>query len=80
MYELGDRVTRPIALDDGTWNRLGDRCLPGPLKHGIVTRRYLSLPLTSAYNPTGDRINRLIDVQWDDGSKGTYFHHGVNRE
>ena len=39
-WDAGDRVTRTVYSDDGTWNREGDACLPfSPRYHGVVIRR-----------------------------------------
>lgn len=67
-WMVGARVTRPIYLDDGTWTREGDACLPGPLKHGAVELR----------EKYGDDM--LFHVLWDDGSRGRYFWHGIDAE
>lgn len=63
----GERVTREIYMDDGTWRREGDKCLPGPLKHGTVI----------------DRVKNRSDavlVRWDDGKEGIFLDHGINPE
>ena len=71
-FEIGDRVTRPSALDDGTWARLGDTCLPdGPLLHGVVvakTRRSL--------------FEFEYDVQWDGAPNVIcgFLSHGLDPE
>lgn len=67
-WRVGDRVTRPICLDDGTWTREGDVCLPGSLRHGTVELR----------EKYGDEM--LFHVLWDDGTRGRYFWHGIDAE
>ena len=66
----GERVTRELYIDDGTWMRLGDKCLPrSPLRHGMVTRR--------------DKTRRDgVWVIWDDGDKieRLYLDHGLDAE
>lgn len=58
----GDRVTREVYMDDGTWARLGDKCLPqSPLRHGTVS----------------GRAGKWVKVKWDDGTKGVYLPHGL---
>lgn len=72
--KVGDRVTRPLFMDDGTWNREGDDCLDrSPLRHGVVVSVYLK---KSCYGG----IDELIDVKWDSGETRTYFHSGVDFE
>lgn len=64
----GERVTREIYMDDGTWQRLGDKCLKNsPLRHGTVVKRSKRRP---------DEIL----VRWDDGEEKAYLDHGVNAE
>lgn len=68
-WRAGERVTRELYMDDGTWARLGDKCLPhSPLMHGVVIER--------------DR--RRADgvwVRWDfDGSMSMYLDHGLDAE
>ena len=68
-WQAGDRVTRELYLDDGTWEKLGDKCLPqSPLRHGLVTRR-------DAMWSDG------IWVLWDDATnERMYLDHGVDEE
>lgn len=47
---LGATVTRPVYLDDGTWQQRGDECLPGPQRLGTVIKDE----------------GRTIVVRWDD--------------
>jgi len=77
MKKVGDRVTRKLFMDDGTWWRNDDRCLKhSPLRHGIVIKVY-----TKDSNIDGLKwTNDVIDVQWDDGETRTYLHHGVSYE
>ena len=67
---LGACVTRPVYLDDGTWQQRGDECLPGPLRRGTVIE---------------DSGGRTVVVRWDDewvawGMKPvqTLLRHGVD--
>lgn len=40
QWQVGDRVVRLVYLDDGTWAREGDSCLPhSPKYHGVVVKR-----------------------------------------
>ena len=65
-YKLGDIVTREKYMDDGTWGRLGDSCLPGPLKIGKVIK-------------ISTRENEIIyTVRWDDRTEGRYFPWGIS--
>lgn len=67
-WKLGDRVTRELFLDDGTWYRKGDTCLKdSPLKHGSVIAIGIS------------REDEII-VRWDNGTAQILLEHGVNRE
>jgi hypothetical protein len=69
-WKIGDRVTRLQFMDDGTWDRLGDKCLPeSPLKHGTVVN-----------NVVRGASRNCIEVLFDDGTKGKYLEHGVERE
>ncbi len=39
-WQPGDRITRNVYMDDGTFSREGDKCLPfSPKYHGKVVRR-----------------------------------------
>lgn len=65
MRLLGARVTRPIFLDDGTWMREGDACLPrSPLRRGLVIKAH----------------REEITVRWDDGREQVLLSHGADRE
>jgi hypothetical protein len=55
-------------MDDGTWNREGDACLPGLLKEGSVIDSW-----REGEGPFDDHFR----VRWDDGTEGTYFQHGL---
>ena len=64
----GDRVTRVVFLDDGTWRREGDKCLSrSPLRHGTVVRRSTSR-------------NDEVFVLFDDGETLSYLDHGLDAE
>lgn len=67
---IGDRVTREIYMDDGTWAREGDACLPGPLKCGVITAK--------EWNHEMRRYE--FRVRWDDGSMSCVLAHGIDRE
>lgn len=68
-WQLGDRVTRQIYLDDGTWSRRGDVCLKdSPLRHGTVFERSL-------------RRNDEVIVIWDNSTERKYYlDHGLDAE
>lgn len=64
--DIGDRVSRELFMDDGTWIKRGDTCLKeSPLRFGNVLYR-------------SSRRNDEIFVQWDDGGDGYYLDHGVD--
>lgn len=64
----GERVTREIYMDDGTWMREGDKCLAlSPLRRGVVLRRDSERP-------------DAIWVRWDDGEEHRYLDHGVDAD
>jgi len=65
-WKFGDRVTRPVYLDDGTWRLAGDSCLKrSPLYRGTVV---------------GRRDDEVI-VVWDGADhKSYYLDHGVDKE
>lgn len=69
-WKIGDRVTREVFADDGTWAREGDECLKrSPLRHGTVVARHRS------------RRRWQFSVRWDDGSVGSgYLIHGIDAE
>lgn len=69
-HQEGDRVSREVYMDDGTWRREGDSCLPGPLKEGIVINTWRESPTSF---PFDDRFR----VRWDEGSEGVYLQHGL---
>ena len=67
-WEAGDRVTRRLYMDDGTWSRGGDKCLPSsPLRHGAVLRR-------------DTQRDDVVWVGWDDGTQRKYLDHGLEAE
>ena len=69
LWKIGDRVTRPVVLDNGEWYRKGDACLKdSPLRHGEVVKVYC------------EGSAECIDVLWDSGDKKTYLPHGIARE
>lgn len=71
-WQQGDRVTRPIFMDDGTWVREGDTCLQrSPRRHGTVVDHYLN-----------GHCEPVFMVEWDDarGITFDYFWHGLERE
>lgn len=40
QWKVGQRVSRLVYMDDGTWDKLGDRCLQNsPSKFGTVIER-----------------------------------------
>jgi len=64
----GDRVTRMAFMDDGTWRREGDKCLPrSPLRRGIVTHR------------STERTDEVW-VRFDDGEARRYLDHGLDAD
>lgn len=67
-WMIGNRVTRIVFLDDGTWRREGDKCLKhSPLRHGTVVRRSTSR-------------NDEAFVLFDDGETLSYLDHGLDAE
>ena len=36
LRKVGDKVSREVFMDDGTWTRQATVAAPGPLKHGVV--------------------------------------------
>lgn len=70
-YKVGDRYSRLVYLDDGTWQRFDDRVLPySPIKHGVVIKCYRvkSSPTLGGY------IDDVIDVKFEDGSVRQYLN------
>lgn len=64
-HKVGDRVSRMVFCDDGTWRKLGDKCLSSsPIRCGTVLSRSV-------------RRDDEILVQFDDGEENTYLDHGV---
>ena len=72
IFKVGDRVTRPVFMDDGTWAREGDKCLSrSPLLHGTVVEVFLE----PHYKP-----HVCVRVRWDETFEELiYFEHGVNK-
>lgn len=67
-WKQGDRVTRMTVMDDGTWDRLGDKCLAkSPLRHGTVVKRAIGR-------------NDEILVKFDDGKLQRFLDHGLQEE
>jgi len=67
-WNAGDRVTRQVYLDDGTWNREGDKCLSSsPRKHGVVAFRAV-------------HRDDEVFVRFDDGELRVYLDHGLDAE
>lgn len=75
-FRVGDRVTRELFMDDGTWSREGDACLDrSPLRHGEVVRSYGEPDTGYGANP------ELYEVRWDDGTtRQGYLPHGLEFE
>ncbi len=64
--KVGQKVYREVYLDDGTWNRKGDKCLVNsPLKYGTI----------KSY----DTNHKTYKVQWEDGKIGDYYEHGITK-
>ena len=64
--KIGNRVTRPVYMDNGVWQKRGDSCLPeSPLLHGTVIEiDYVNPP--------------EVKVRWDETYKSLwYFEHGL---
>lgn len=76
-FVVGDRVSRPLYLDDGTWARDGDQCLShSPLRKGFVAS---IRTVTSAVADGSIMTDEVIDVLWDNGQLCTYLPTGVDR-
>jgi len=78
QHKVGDRVSREVYMDDGTWAREGDQCLPrSPLRFGTI----ISVEVEGYWRYSDNRgwSNILMyRVAWDDGHRsGRYFEHGV---
>lgn len=72
-FKVGNRVTRPLFMEDGTWLERGDSCLPeSPLLHGTV----IELGLDTQW---GARERQpMVKVRWDETFKESwYFEHGL---
>jgi hypothetical protein len=80
-FTIGDRVTRPQYLDDGTWAQQGDACLAdSPRRHGTVTKVYAEPRHRCGALWLGP-YPELYQVLWDDGpEKGGYLPHGLDQK
>lgn len=76
--KIGDRVTRQKYLDDGTWDRKGDKCLAkSPLLHGTIVKLFTE-PRTR-FNRRARQLLPMCRVRWDETLKEKdYFLHGVD--
>ena len=64
-WKIGDRVTREVYMDNGVWERFGDKCLQhSPLKHGVIA----------------EVQGQEITVEWDMHGVSRYLEHGINHE
>lgn len=64
--KIRDKVYREVYMDDGTWNKEGDKCLPNsPLKYGRII----------GYEPS----LKLYEVIWENGKTGKYYLHGITK-
>ena len=74
LVGVGDRVSRATRLDDGTWARLGDKCLErSPRAHGEV--REIKLDPDSRYPDIlyGVKFDGTESLVW-------YFRAGIDLE
>lgn len=63
----GDRVTRKVYMDDGTWQREGDACLPYSPKYvGSVIRR------------SDDRDDEVVVVFDGTTAEKRFLDHGLS--
>jgi hypothetical protein len=63
-HKVGDRVSRMVFCDDGTWNKFGDKCLSSsPKRFGVVISRF-------------SRRDDEILVRFDDGEEKSYYSDG----
>ena len=68
-WQPGDRVTRTVYSDDGTWQREGDACLPySPLYRGVVVRR------------STDRDDEVVVVFDGTTTERCFLDHGLHVE
>lgn len=75
-WEIGDRVSRLLFMDDGTWWKHGDTCLKySPTRYGNIIKIYQKKSCIDGLKWT----NNMIDVQWDDGETKSYLDHGVTK-
>lgn len=79
--KVGDRVSREVFIDDGTWDREGDSCLPrSPLRYGRVVK----VAPEGWYRGIGGAPSfyshaLMYHVKWEDGGQPRrYFEHGVD--
>ena len=68
-WEAGDRVTRRVYSDDGTWNTEGDPCLRhSPKYHGTVVRR------------SEDRDDEVVVIFDGTRTEKRFLDHGLEGE
>lgn len=68
-WNAGDRVTRTVYSDDGTWQREGDACLPfSPRYHGVVIGR------------SGERDDEVLVVFDGTTHAKRFLDHGLDAE
>lgn len=65
-WKVGDRASRQVFLDDGTWARNGDKCLSySPRRFGTIVAV----------------LARSVRVQFDDSDHTDLFlPHGLDKE
>lgn len=73
-FEIDQRVTRPLYMDDGTWQREGDSCLDrSPLRRGSIVRRY------SRWGTRHGDYPEMYEVRWDSGEiQDGFLPHGLD--
>lgn len=70
-YNVGDKYSRLVFLDDGTWSRHDDRVLKySPVKHGVVIKCYK----VKGSKILGGYIDDVIDVRFEDGTIKQYLN------
>ncbi len=75
VWEIGDRVTRKLFMDDGTWDQQGDGCLfRSPLRHGEITAIEADDHGVTVYHVLWDRTPDRPP------STRRYYGHGFDRE
>lgn len=68
-FKVGDKVTRKLYLDNGTWARRGDDCLKhSPVLHGVVMEI------------RNDGHRDINVVNFDDGLVANFLDHGIDKE